>query len=156
ELADARCRSACDAIGNRFGGNHALRVMAVCDVDAAIGSNHDSVRLVELPVGVAGFARDPQAQQLLTLWAELVPLMTLRTAFVSGKIGDPPIALLVHGDAVRSDHHALSDVREDGARLAVEFEDRIERGVVAIDRAAAGRARAAALVRPDVSIRGID
>src|SRR5258708_37324174 len=105
ELADTGRRSAGEAFGNRFGGDHALRVMAVRDVDAAVGSGHDSIRLVELAVGVAGLAREAQAHQLLTLRAELVHLMTFCAALVSRKIGDPHVALPVHGDAVRGYHH---------------------------------------------------
>src|SRR5436309_13580488 len=75
ELADTGRRSAGDAVGNGFGGDHALRIVAVSDVDAAVGSDYDGIRLVELAVGVAGFAGDTQAHQLLTLRAELVHLM---------------------------------------------------------------------------------
>src|SRR5205823_6719581 len=114
------------------------------------------VRLVELTVGVTGLARAAQAQQLLALRAELVHLMTLGAVFVSGEIGNPHVALLVHGDAVWSHHHALAEVREHGTRFPIELEDRIEWSVVAVDRTAAGRARAAALIRPDVAVRGID
>src|SRR5579864_7640428 len=156
ELADTRRGSAGDAFRNRFGSDHALRVMAVRDVDAAVGSDHDSIWLVELAVGVAGFARDAQAHQLLTFRTELVHLMAFCAVLVSCKIGDPHVALPVHGDAVRGYHHALSEVREHSAGLAVELEDRIDRGVVAVDRTAAGCARAAALVGPDIPIYGIN
>src|SRR5579864_46254 len=156
ELADTRRGSAGDAFRNRFGSDHALRVMAVRDVDAAVGSDHDSIWLVELAVGVAGFARDAQAHQLLTFRTELVHLMAFCAVLVSCKIGDPHVALPVHGDAMWGYHHALSEVREHGAGAAVELEDRIDRGVVAVDRTAASRARTAALVGPDVPIRGIN
>src|SRR5215472_3598686 len=156
ELADTRRRSAGDACGDILGGDHALRVVAVRDVDATVGSDYDSIWLVELAVGVAGFARDAQAHQLLTLRAELVHLMAFCAVLGSRKIGDPHVALPIHGDAVRRYHHAFSEVREHGAGPAVELEDRIDRGVVAVDRTAAGRASAAALVGPDVPIRGIN
>src|SRR6201993_2238127 len=120
ELANTRCGSAGDAFRNRFGSDHALRVMAVRDIDATVGSDHDSIWLVELAVGVAGFARDAQAHQLLTLRAELVHLMAFCAVLVPREIGDPHVALLVHGESVRRHHHALSEVREHGAGLAAE------------------------------------
>src|SRR5205823_477330 len=48
------------------------------------------------------------------------------------------------------------EIREHGACFPIELEDRVERSVVAVDRAAAGRARATALVGPDIAVRGID
>src|SRR5689334_15576592 len=100
ELADTRRRSAGDACSDILGGDHALSVMAVRDVDVAVGSDYDSIWLVELAVGIAGFARDAQAHQLLTLRAELVHLMAFRAILVSRKIGHPHVALPVHGEAV--------------------------------------------------------
>src|SRR5689334_21619976 len=155
EFADARRRSMGDACSDILGGNHALRVMAVRDVDVTVGSDDDGIWLVELAVGVAGFTRDAQAHQLLTLRAELVHLMPFCAVLVSRKIGHPHVALLVYGEAVRGYHHALSEVREHGAGPAVDFEDRIDRGVVAVDRTAASRTRAAAFVGPDVPVRRI-
>src|SRR5262249_15604800 len=88
--------------------------------------------------------------------AELVDLMALGARLVAREVGDPDVALLVHGDAVRCDHHTFADVREDRPRLPIELEDWIERRVVAVDGAAAGGARAAPPVRPDVAVRRID
>src|ERR687883_153588 len=82
--------------------------------------------------------------------------MTLGAVLVAREIGDPDVALLIYRDAVWCHHHALAEVREHGAGLPIELEDGIERSVVAVDRTAAGRARAATLVRPDVTVRRID
>src|SRR5216684_54197 len=156
ERADARRGSALDALGYRVRGDHALRIVSVGHVDAAVGADGDVVRLVELTVGAAGLARNAQAQQLLTLRAELVDLMPLGACLVAREIGDPHVALLVHGDAVRRDHDSLAEVREHRAGLPIELEDGIERGVVAVDGTTAGSSRAAALVGPDVAVDGID
>src|SRR5712691_6447871 len=77
ELADARRRPALDALGDGVRRDHALRVVSVGHVDAAVRTDDDVVRLVELTIGVARLARDAQAQQLFTLRAELVHLMAL-------------------------------------------------------------------------------
>src|SRR5260370_36407928 len=82
--------------------------------------------------------------------------MALGTRLVAREIGDPHVALLVHRDAVWCHHHALAEVREHGAGLPIELEDGIEWSVVAVDGTAAGRARAAALIGPDIAVRGID
>src|SRR5258706_258689 len=156
ELADARRGAALDALGDRVHGDHALCFVSIGHVDAAVGADDDVVWLVEVTVGVAGLARDAQAQQLLTLRAELVDLMPLGACLVAREIGDPHVALLVHGDAVRRDHDALAEVRKHRAGLAIEFEDGIERRVVAVDGTTAGSRRAAALVGPDVAVDGID
>src|SRR5439155_21651884 len=156
ELADPRRRPALDALGDGVRRRHALRVVSVGHVDAVVGADDDVVRLVELTVGVAGLARDAQAQQLLALRAELVHLMTLCAVLVAREIGDPHVALLVHRDAVWGHHQALAEVREHGAGLPIELEDGIEWSVVAVDGTAAGRARAAALVSPDITVRRID
>src|SRR5262249_44792142 len=103
EFADARRGAALDALGDRVRGDHALRIMSVGHIDATVGAGDAVVRLVDLAVGVAGFACDSQAHQLLTLRAELMDLMPLGACFVASKIGDPHVALLVHGDAVRRD-----------------------------------------------------
>src|SRR5213592_757428 len=120
ELADTRRRPALHALGDGVRGRHALRVVSVGHVDAAVGADNDVVRLVELTVGVAGLARDAQTQQLLTLRAELVDLMSLGARLVAREIGDPYVALLVQGDAVRRDHDALAEVREYRAGLPIE------------------------------------
>src|SRR5260370_35682577 len=156
ELADARRRPALDALGDGVRGRLALRVVSVGPVDAAVGADDDVVRLVELTVGVAGLARDAQAQQLFTFRAELVPLMALGPRLVAREIGDPHVSLLVHRDAVWRHHHALAEVCEHGAGPPIELEDGIEWSVVAVDGTAAGRARAPALVGPDIAVRGID
>src|SRR5206468_285036 len=117
ELADARRRAALDALSDRVRGRHGLRVVSVAHVDAAIGSDNDVVRLVELTVGVAGFSSDAQAEQLLALRAELVHLVALGAVLVAREIGDPDVALLVHRDAVWRHHHALAEVGEHGAGL---------------------------------------
>src|SRR5947207_2199676 len=156
ELADTRRRPALHALGDGVRGRHALRVVSVGHVDAAVGADDDVVRLVELTVAVAGLARDAQAQQLVALRAELVHLMALGALLVAREIGDPHVPLLVHRDAVWRHHHALAEVREHRAGLPIELEDGIEWSVVAVDGTAAGRACTAALVGPDVAIRGID
>src|SRR5216110_2629288 len=156
ELADTRRRPALHALGDGVRGRHALRVVSVGHVDAAVGADDDVVRLVELTVGIAGLARNAQAQQLFALRAELVYLMALGARLVAREIGDPHVALLVHRDAVRRHHHALAEVREHGAGLPIELEDRIERRVVAVDGTAAGGAGAAALVGPHIAVGGID
>src|SRR5262249_50464192 len=46
--------------------------------------------------------------------------------------------------------------REHGAGFSIELENGVDRVVVAVDRTAAGRDRPAALVGPDVAVRGID
>src|SRR4029077_19220408 len=97
ELADARRCAALDALGDGIRGDHALCVVSIGHVDAAVGADDDVVRLVELTVGVAGLARDAKAQQLLTLRAELVDLMPLGAYLVAGEIGYPHVALLVQG-----------------------------------------------------------
>ena len=121
-----------------------------------VGADDDVVRLVELTVGVAGLARDAQAQQLLTLRAELVDLMPLGAGLVAREMGNPHVALHVHGDAVRRNHDALAEIREHRTGLAIELEDGIERRVVAVDGTTASSCRAAALVGPDVAVDGID
>src|SRR5215471_4582534 len=75
ELADARCGAALDALSDGVRGDHALCFVSIGHVDAAVGSDDNVVRLVEFTVGVAGLPGDAQAQQLLTLRAELVDLM---------------------------------------------------------------------------------
>src|SRR5216110_1718303 len=77
ELADTRRRPALHALGDGVRGRHALRVVSVGHVDAAVGADDDVVRLVELTVGIAGLARNAQALQLFALRAELVHLMAL-------------------------------------------------------------------------------
>src|SRR6516164_8364300 len=156
ELADARRGTALDALGDGVRGDHALCFVPIGHVDAAVRADDDVVRLVELTVGVAGLARDAQAQKLLTHRAELVDLMPLGACLVAREIGDPHVALHVHGDAVRRDHDALAEVRKHRAGLAIELEDGIERRVVAVDGTTAGSRCAAALVGPDVAVDGID
>src|SRR5215467_6439353 len=156
ELADARRGAALDAVGDRIRGDHPLCFVSIGHVDAAVGADDDVVRLVELTVGVAGLARDAQAQQLLALRAELVDLMPLGACLVAREIGDPHVALHVHGDAVRRDHDALAEVRKHRAGLAIELEDGIDGRVVAVDGTTAGSRRAAALVGPDVAVDGIN
>src|SRR6516164_8048846 len=156
ELADARRGTALDALGDRVRGDHALCFVTIGHVDAAVGADDDVVRLVELTVGVAGLARDAQAQQLLALRAELVDLMPLGACLVAGEVRDPYVALRVHADAVGRNHDALAEVREHSAGLAIELEDGIDRRAVAVDGTTAGSSRAAALVGPDVAVDGID
>src|SRR5438067_1097208 len=83
ELADARRRPAFDPLGDGVRRRHPLRVVSVGHVDAAVGSNDDVVRLIELTVSVAGLAGDAQAQQFLALRAELVHLMALGAGLVA-------------------------------------------------------------------------
>src|SRR5262249_38912055 len=116
----------------------------------------DIVRLVELTVGIARLARDAQAQQLLTLRTELVDLVPLGACLVAREIGDPHVALLIQGDAVRRNHNALAEVREHRAGLAIELEDGIARRAVAVDGPTTRSCRAAALVGPDVAVDGIN
>ena len=156
ELADARRVAALDAFGERRGGGHALPVVAIGHVDAAVGTDHDVVGLVELPVGVTGLAGLAEAHEQLAVGAELVDLVALGAGLVAGEIGDPHVAVAVEADAVRRHHHALADVGEHLARAAIELEHRIDGVVVAIDGPAAGRARAAAFVGPDVAVLRID
>src|SRR5258705_5658676 len=85
--------------------------------------------------------------------------MSLGARLVTREIGDPYVALLVQGDAVRRDHDAFAEVREYRAGLPIELEDGIDRCVVAVDATARGTAsgsRAAALVGPDVAVDAID
>jgi hypothetical protein len=133
--------------------------VAVSDVDAAIGSDHDVVGLIELAVGVPRLARDAQAQKLLALRAELVDLVPLGPGLIAREVGNPDVALSIHVDAMRRHHHTLPEVRQHRAAVAIELEDGIDQVGVAADSAArgpAGRARAAALVGPDVSVDRID
>ena len=99
--------------------------MPVSHVDAAIRTDNDVVGLVELAIGVAGFARRAQAQKLFTLRAELVDLMPFRPGRVAGKVRNPDVALAIHADAVGCHHHALAEVRQDRAAVAIELEDRV-------------------------------
>ena len=157
ELADPGRGAALEALFDRLGGGHALGVVAVRDVDAAVGPDDDVVRLVELAVGVAGLAGDAEAHQLLALRAELVHLVALGALLVAREVGDPHVALPVHVDAVRGHHGALADVRQRRRRSRrSNLKTGIDRVVLAVDRAAAGRARAAALVAPDVAVVRID
>jgi hypothetical protein len=48
EFADARRGAAFDALGDRVRGDHALRLVSVGHVDAAVGADDDVIRLVEL------------------------------------------------------------------------------------------------------------
>src|SRR5262245_1200639 len=77
ELADARRRATLEPVGDRRGGGHALRIVAVGHVDAAIGPDDDVVGLVELAVGTAWLSGHPQTQELLALRTELVNLVAL-------------------------------------------------------------------------------
>src|SRR5262245_14744018 len=104
ELADAGGRSALDALSHRVGRRHALSFVSVGDVDAAVGTNDDVVRLVELAVRAPRLARDAKAEQLLALRAELVHLMALGAFLVAREIGNPYVALAVQRDAVRRHH----------------------------------------------------
>src|SRR6185503_6445591 len=97
-----------------------------------------------------------QAQELLAFRAELVDLLPFGAGLVVGEVGNPDVAVLVDVDAVRRHHDALADVGEHLTGVAIELEDRIDQGVVAVDRTAAGCARAAAFVAPDVPVLGID
>src|SRR5438874_5899939 len=76
ELADARRRTALEALADGGRGRHALRVVSVGHVDAAVGADDDVVWLVELTVRVARLPRDAETQTLFALRAELVDLMT--------------------------------------------------------------------------------
>ncbi len=76
-------------------GGHALGVVAVGHVDAAVGPDDDVVGLVELAIGVARLAGDAQAQQLLALRAELVDLVSLGARLVAREVGNPHVAVLV-------------------------------------------------------------
>src|SRR5262249_27685351 len=152
ELADARRRAAFDALGDGVRGDHALRVVPIGHVDAAVRADHHVVRLVELAVGVAGLARNPAAQEFFTLRAELVPLMAPRLRLVARYAGHPHVALLVYRVAVRRHRYPFAEIRKRGAGLPIELEVRIKCCVVAVDRPAAGRAGAAALVGPDVAV----
>ena len=156
ELADARRGAALEPLGNRRCGGHSLAVVPVGHVDAAVGPHDDVVGLIELAIGVARLAGGAQTQQLLALRAELVNLVSLCAGRVGREVRDPDVPVLVDGDAVRGDHDALAEVGEHGAGLPVELEDRIDRGIVAVNGAAASRARAAAFVRPDVAVLRID
>src|SRR5262249_58318588 len=104
-------------------------------VYAPIWTDHHVVRLIELPVGVARLACDTEAQKLLALRAELVDLVPLGPGRVPSEIRNPDVALTIDGDAMRRDHHALAEIRQDRPGAAVELEDRIE------DVGIAGRAR---------------
>src|SRR5262245_60705161 len=133
--------------------------MSVGHVDAAVRSDDDVVRLIELAISVARLAGGAEAQKLLTARAELVDLMSLGAGLVAGKVGDPDVAVLVHRDAVRRDHHALADVGQHRAGLAVELEDRIDHVGFTVHRPApraAARSGAAALVAPDVAVLRVD
>ena len=83
-------------------------------------------------------------------------LVALGAGLVPGEVGHPDVAVPIQANAVRRHHHALADVGEHLARAAIELEHRIDRVVVAIDGAAAGRAGAAAFVGPDVAVLRID
>src|SRR6185503_20466223 len=159
ELADAARRAVLEPLGNGGGRRHSLGIVSVSHEDAAVRPDDDVVGLVELAIGVASFAGDAETQDLLALRAELVDLVPLGARLVAGEVGHPHVAVLVYRDAVRRHHHALAEVGQDGARVAVELEDRIDRVDVAIDRAATctgGRGSAAALVGPDVAVARID
>src|SRR5215203_460100 len=125
ELADAGRRAALDAFGDRRGRGHALRIVAVRHVDAAIGPDDHVVRLIELAVGVARLAGDADAHQLLALLVELVDLVAPVARLVAREVGHPDVAVLVDVDAVRRHHGALTDVREHLAGVAIELEHRI-------------------------------
>ena len=156
EFADARGGAPLEPFSNRGRGRHALRIVAVGDVDAAVGAGHHVVGLVELAVGVARLAGHAQAQQLLALGAEFVDLLALGAFLVVGEVGHPHVAVLVQVDAVRCHHHALADVGEHLAGVTIELEHRIDRVVVAIHRPATGRAGGTALVGPHVAVLWVD
>src|SRR5438876_5833170 len=88
ELADTRRRPALDALRDGVRGRHALRVVSVGHVDAAVRADDDVVRLVELTIGVARLAGDSQTQQFLAPGAEFVHLVTLRPLLVAREISD--------------------------------------------------------------------
>ena len=83
ELADAARRPAREPVGDLLLRDHALRVVAVGDVDAAVRSDDDVVGLVELAVGIARLARDTKAQELLAARAELMDLVPLGAGLVA-------------------------------------------------------------------------
>src|SRR5262245_28427885 len=159
ELADARRGAALEPFRHGGRGRHALSVVPVGHVDAAVRPDDDVVRLIELAVGVARLARAAEAQKLLALRAELVDLVPLGPGRIAAEIRNPDVALSIDGDAMRRDHHTLAEVRQDCAGVTVEFEDRIDDVGIAGGTTAAGarsRADAAALVRPDISVDRID
>src|SRR6185503_14613955 len=82
ELADARRRAALEAFRDRLVRRHALRVVAVRHVDAAVGSDDDVVGLIEFAVGITGLAGHAETHQLFTLRAELVHLHALGALLV--------------------------------------------------------------------------
>src|SRR5262245_40748484 len=159
ELADAARCASCKALLNGGVGDHSLAIVAVGHVDVAVRSDDDVGWLVELAVGVARLAGCAEAEQLLTLRAELVDLVSLRAGLVAGKVGHPHVAVIVRRDTVRRHHHAFAEIRQHSAGVAVELEDGIDRVGFAVDRAAAraaGGTGAAALVGPDVAVCRVD
>src|SRR5262245_13248882 len=138
ELANARRGSALDAVGNSGGRSHALSIVPVGDVDAAVGPHDDVVGLVELTIDVARLARDAEAQELLASWTELVDLMPLRPRCITSEVRNPHVALTVHVNAMRRHHQTLAEVCQHRAGGAIKLEDRIDQVGVTCDVTAPG------------------
>src|SRR4029450_11700729 len=100
ELAAAGSGASLEPFTDRLIRGHPLRVVAVRNVDAAVGPDDDVVRLVELTVGVARLARDAETEELLALRTEFVDLVSFRAFLVAGEVGDPHAPLCVHMDTV--------------------------------------------------------
>ena len=157
ELHDARSLAIGFTLGNRCIGDHALSVVAVRHIDAAIRTDNHIVRLIEVGAVVAGLAGRSQAQQQLAGRAELVHLLTLGAVSVGSEVGNPHVALGIHMDAVRSHHDASAEIGDNGTGGTVKLEDRVDNiGIASHWSTGAEAACAATLVGPDLAIIRVD
>ena len=97
----AICRKLHDAAGvsartpfvNRLLGDHALAVVAVGDIDAAVRAYDHVVRLIKMRAITACLAGYAKTHEQLAAWAKLMHLMSFSAFFVTCKVGHPYVAL---------------------------------------------------------------
>ena len=77
---------------NRLLGNHALAIVAVGDIDAAVWANNDVVRLIKVCAVAASLARHAKTHEQLAAWAKLMHLMPFSALFVAREVGHPYVA----------------------------------------------------------------
>ena len=133
-----------------------LTAVAVRDEYATVRRNDHVIGLVEMIRAIPGLPGDAEAQKQLARRAELVDLVTFGTLGVPGEVRHPDVALGVRVDAVRRHEDSNPEVGEDLPGVPVELEDGVHRVVIAVDAGPSGRARSAALVPPDMSVRRVD
>ena len=93
KLHDAAGVSARTPFVNRLLGDHALAVVAVGDIDAAVRAYDHVVRLIKMRAITASLTRHPKAHEKFARRAELMYLMPFGALFVTREVGHPYVAL---------------------------------------------------------------